>query len=49
MKMCWSSGLNCTKECMYVEKYLSFAKKCKRDGGLFKCCLTQYVYIDLIF
>ena len=30
----------CTKYCLKAEGG-KFAKKCKKDGGLFKCCLQR--------
>jgi len=35
------TGLNCSKQCMYAENFSEFAKKCRKDGGHFKCCLTN--------
>jgi len=31
----------CVKECIKMEKS-KFAKKCKKDGGYFKCCLSSW-------
>jgi len=43
------NGVGCSKECMYVERYSKFAKNCRKNDGLFKCCMTHmslFVYDD---
>ena len=34
-----SDGKNCLKNCLKAE-YSNFAKKCKKKGGFFKCCMS---------
>jgi len=38
----FSNMTKCVKECIKMEKS-RFAKKCKKDGGYFKCCLSRWL------
>merc|ERR1719369_824063 len=37
----WTNITKCVKKCIQMEKS-AFAKKCKKGGGFFKCCVTRW-------
>ena len=37
----WTNMTKCVKKCIKMERS-KFARKCGKDGGLFKCCVTRW-------